>query len=327
MVAYRGVSQQDVINSIICACELEQKHSPGAACDKEIDTLLADVPMLQKATDDAKFISALRDSNVSILLRMRELFEAYAINNTDGVGRKVFENLNTWGAFVGSITMEWRQMDGEINIYSFITELRRITAVDEQRVREIIRESRYKTDEKEIRDGIADLRSVVSLAQSGASDQMLTEAYERMGIGSAEGRIVREAVQQLSKDTTIYATSANLFDKFGVVIKGMNRDNVQQKMQENKQLIEDVQKVVNIFAVTDEVMNGFGVMIGIIRDQDINLANKNGPLGIVFVSTNRVAQAVADAFPNETVLRSDGSTVLPSVAKSLLKKTKGPTIK
>ena len=101
MVAYRGVPQQNVINSIISACELVQKNSPGPECDKEADAVLDSIPDLQKAADDASFIAALRMSNVSTLRKMGKLFAVYATENTDGLGLQTYKDLHAWGLFDG----------------------------------------------------------------------------------------------------------------------------------------------------------------------------------------------------------------------------------
>jgi hypothetical protein len=302
MVAYRGVSQQDIINSIINACELEQKNSPGPACDKEIDTILASIPALQKAADDKSFMTALQNSNASILLRMGELFETYAAENTGGVGRQVYKDLNAWGAFSGAMTMELRPMDKEISIYRFITGLRRIKSVDEKEVQELIKHSSFVADEKEIEKGIENLRSVVGMAQAGASNQTLADAYEKMGVSWAEGRLVRFSVEQLSQDPTLSTLSKPLFGTYGVVLKdtvtGARFDTVQK---DNAALIESVNQFLRPFYESDEVqMIGIGMITNDPKD----------PCGIMFVVTERVAQAVADAFPDQQVLRGADNTVI-----------------
>ncbi|MBI3441783.1 MAG: hypothetical protein HY052_08315 [Proteobacteria bacterium] len=316
MVAYRGVSKQDILNSIIGACELEQRHSPGPACDKEIDTILAFLPALQKVTDDASFKTALHSSNVSILLRMGELFETYAAENVDGIGRQVFKGLNAWGAFSGMHTLELRPMDEEINIYRFITGIRRIKTVDEEDVRELVGYSSFVTDENEIEKGIKNIQALVSMAQTGASNEELIDVYGQMGGDGAEGRIVRFAIEQLSQDPSLY-TSKSLFDRYGVVledmISGAMFDTVQKK---NATLIESVNKFLMPFFETDEVeMIGIGMITNDPKDAG----------GIMFCVTERVAQAVADAFPDQKVLRgSDNSVIAPSTSKPSITKQPKP---
>jgi hypothetical protein len=112
MVSYHGISQQQIINSIIEACEFVHSHSPGPICDGVIDKILADVPAMQSAKNDDDFSSALLKSDH--LCRMRYLFEAYAIDDTGGIGREVLDDLNAWGAFNRFHTAENRPVDFEI---------------------------------------------------------------------------------------------------------------------------------------------------------------------------------------------------------------------
>lgn len=309
MISYRGHAQQDIIQSLVQACELAQKHSPGPACDAEIDAVLAEIPHLQSAADDDAFRAALKNSDISILQRMHELFEVYAIDNTDGIGRQVFKSLHAWDAFSGFITADLRPVDSEIMLYQFTQGIRRLGSVDEASVRDLVSRSGYITNEPEISGALTDLQALVAAVKNGASDQTLAQHYRDMGVDAAAGRIVRLVVERSGSDPSLYQKDNPWFSRYGIVLEDMvTGARFHDVSQKNEALIKDVYDFVAPFFETDTAEPT--LTLGCIT------ADPQAAGGIVLSLTKDVAQALANAFPDRKLIHHDGSPVLPAGTKN-----------
>lgn len=319
MPSYRGVSQTDLIQSINDALELLETHSPGPGIQKNIDNLRVVDPAtnqsplgkLAAAQDDLQLVEAVRGL-WQVTGFMSPLYCFHAMEDTDGKGLNVYKQLGAWGATSGARDMAYHEEDGEMDSYLVAQYAKKLA----QRMPVI-------TGLKNIfwavatngRDGLLSahkLNSIVRKARRGASDTELQDAFlkhedirdRHIIVDAAEASLHRYEGQKNN------LPEIECMGQFGLVMPELGKS-LNWGSAEVTEKAEKVQKILEPFMALDEVsMCGVGlIMLG-----DGNF-DRNGPQGVMFGSTRRVAEMVKAAFPDMDVIDYKGKAVELPVPK------------
>ena len=307
MPSYRGVSQADLIKSINDALELLETHSPGPVTQANIDKLRAVDPATNQsplgaiaaAADDAALAAAMRGT-WKVLGFMSPVFRFHALDDTDGKGLDVYKRLGAFGALSGARDMAYHPEDGEMDSYLTVQYAHKLAA-----------KMPVVTGLKNIfwsvaangRDGFGasrKLNSLVRQARRGASDADLTDKFLKLDI--RDRHLVVDAASAalgLHDGQKSKLPEVDCMGYYGLVIPELGKS-LNWGSPEVGDLSEKVQTIIEPFFALDEVnMCGVGG-IGFRMD---------GPQGVTFGSTLRVAQAVKAAFPDMEVVDHKGNKI------------------
>ena len=312
MPSYRGVSQADLIKTVYDAIELLETHSPGPVTQQNIDQLRAVDPAtgqsklgaLAAAADDAALVDAVR-ATWKVLGFMSPMFGFHALNDTEGKGLDVYKRLGAFGALSGARDMAYHPEDGEMDSYLTV-----------QYARKLAEKMPVITGLKNIfwsvaangRDGFGasrKLNSLVRQARRGASDADLTATFLKLDI--RDRHLVVDAAAAslgLHDGQKSKLPEADCMSYYGLVMPELGKS-LNWGSPEVVEISAKAQKVIEPFFALDEV-NMCGVGIIMIGGRTFD---RNGPQGVTFNSTLRVAQAVKAAFPDMEVVDYKGNKV------------------
>lgn len=290
MPSYRGLDQSAVLHALQNGLALLEKHPIGAEGKRQVTEGKAALSAIAAATSDLELVGAIRDCHaVYFFNRLYPVMEYHAVNNTDGVGLQVFEDLSRCGAFGGAMSQEYNQLDHEQECWLMCRYVRKI----------------------EDSHDISSLKGWFTLAALGICDQ--TRAVRGKTLTDEEIAECFDVMQFPERDTVMRTACQmagmvpeNLPDKnpiqrYGIAIPGMEYplDSVTRALR------QEIDNILAPFWTLDEVrMSGLGAI------------NPDHPadnvLGITFNSTRRAAEAVATAFPQHVVVDSQGQKVKPA---------------
>lgn len=315
---YRGVEQSVLVNSITDAIELLETHSTGPECQKMIDSLRAVDPAtsvsklgaIQNAKDNKELASAIRNSGTDGLFgAMGEVLQFHAVYNTDGKGLDIVERLYQWGAGSGARTLAYQAIDEETDSWLAMSYARKVE-MKEENLEKLAGVAEALTQNKvALVHAFKAITQLVEGGATGADDDTMRKLFLTLDLH--ERHVAKGTLSMISLDGAL----ANLeFDRpmgqFGIVMEDMTAGRTGWDDPKVMPLVEKISEILDPFRETDEVSR---TGVGIITKGPYEEGKT--PQGIIFGSTKRVAQAVADAFPELKVIDYEGRKIAPNTMK------------
>jgi hypothetical protein len=309
MPSYRGIDAKDLLKSITDAFELLETQGIGPECQKSIDqaravdpaTGISPLGQIAAATDDAGLAQAVQASGVrSLFIFTQEVLRFHALEDTGGKGLDVYTRLNDWGAMQGARFMAYYPIDGETQSYLAAAYAKKAASTGQGSLHRAFTCTLGLG--REGWEGSRLFTQLVRLAKSGAQDSELKDSLLQLDISDRHKLVDAAAVSLgMYHGQKNNLPKAECLVRHGLVLDTMSYD---WEAPEIKPIGEKVSKILEPFYKTDEVgMMGLGPITNNLR---------NGPQGIIFQSTRRAAQAVADAFPDYHVIDCENLPVEPS---------------
>lgn len=313
MADYRGIDQSIIVSTINEALELLETYSPGPETQKRIDALrvpdatgVSPLGMIAKAKDNKELANAIGSSGATYILnRLSSVLEFHALNDTDGKGRGVLVALHKWGGIGGAMTMEYNALDGEADTFRAVNFARHTPMAEEslQKIADIL--PHVSRDEGAKGRAFQAITDLIEMGAAGESDRAMGKVFLKLDLH--ERHIVTTVFSNVSDlGTRDKLKVENAMGRFGVAIDEYTTGKVNHTDPAVKSVRDKVEAALSPFYDTDEVnMTGIGIIVsGEFRKGE-------SPLGIVFGSTRRAAEAVALALPDREVLDHEGKRVLP----------------
>lgn len=320
MPNYRGIEQSALVKSIEDAFELLETHSTGPECQKLIDAMRAVDPAtgvsplgaIKSATDNVALANAVGSSGASwLLICTTEVLQYHAVYNTDGKGRDVYERIAQWGGDDGARVAAYYPIDGEVDSWLAVNYARRVEPTEENLEKIAGVAAALTQDATALGTAFNAMTKMIELHATGADDAAIRAVF--LGLDLHERYITRGTLSALSMDGAEAALEVEQpMGRFGVVIDDLTTGKIGGYDASIKAIRDKVEQALDPFYATDEVnMTGIGL---ITRG---NFVKGETPQGIVFGSTKRAAQAVADALPEMKVLDQEGNRMAPHTLKPL----------
>ncbi|MBI1216582.1 MAG: hypothetical protein GC185_12290 [Alphaproteobacteria bacterium] len=315
MPSYRGIEQADLVKTLNDALELLENHSIGPVCQSRIDDLRKTDPAtgqsplggIAAAKDTKELVQALRGSGATgLLLFVAPVMQYHGLADTDGKGREVFKALNETGVMNGARMLAYTPLDAEKDSFLAAEYAKRAAAAGGlKKISSLFKQAAMLGG-----DGVSGARhfgKLVRMARKGADDAALKQAFLKLDLRERHQLVDAGAIAcGMHWAQNREFLSSGVMDRFGLVVPELKDGTLNWASDEMTALAEKVGKILSPFYESDEVqMQGIGM---ITNDRD-------GPQGVMFVSTRRAAQAVADAFPQSQVVDSKTQPVTPKGGK------------
>lgn len=321
MPSYRGIEQSALVRSINDALALLETHSTGPECQKLIDGLRAADPAtgvsklgaIIAAKDDVELATALRGSGASwLFLCTNEVMQYHAVYNTDGTGRDVYERISQWGAADGARVSAYYPIDGEVDSWLAVNYARRVEPTEENLTKIAGVAAALTQDATALGTAFNAMTQMIELHAKGADDAAVRDIF--LNLDLHERYVTRGTLSALSMDGAEAELEVEQpMGRFGVVIDDLTTGKIGSHDPALKSIRDRVEQALDPFYATDEVnMTGIGIIIF-----GGTFVKGETPLGIVFGSSKRAAQAVADALPDMKVLDHEGNRMAPHTLKAL----------
>lgn len=321
MPSYRGVDQNDLLKSINDACELLETHSTGPECQKLIDGLRAADPAtgvsklgaIANATTDQELAAAVRGSGASwLFICLDEVLQFHAVYNTDGKGRDIAERLSRWGAGDGARVSAYYPIDAEADSWLAVNYARHVEPSEENLQKIAGLASALTQDATALGTAFNAMTKMVEMNQKGASDEEMKKIF--LDLDLHERYVTRGTLSALSLDGAEASLELEQpMGRFGVVIDDLTAGRIGGYDPALKAIRDKVEQALGPFYETDEVnMTGIGMIT-----RTGPFVKGETPQGIVFGSSKRAAQAVADALPGMKVLDEQGHALAPNTLKPI----------
>ncbi len=329
MPFYRGIEQSRLLNSINEGLYLLEKYSIGAECQKHIDEIRAVDPAsgassldgITQAKSDLALAQAVRQCKAAdILNSLHSVMKYHALNNTAGIGLQVFENLSQWGAFDDSMSGGYSKIDGERQGWLLCRYARKIAdgqASPSLKHRFMLAAEAIFDRESgaERKIGKRLLKEAVRQAKKDTTDQSIVNYFNTLNI--SDRHVLLDTAMIMAGMTPEKLQNTSPIGRYGVVVDDLQTKRISFSDPSVTAVVEDVEKALRRFDDLDEVgMTGIGRIL-------LDSYGKNDPLGVIFCSTKRAAEAVALAMPMHKVIDSKGKAVLsssPSQPKAVVPK-------
>jgi hypothetical protein len=320
MVSYRGVAQSDLVKSINDALELLETHSTGPECQKLIDAMRAVDPAtgvsklgaIAAAANDKDLATAVRGSGASwLFICADEVLQYHAVYNTDGKGRDVAERLSQWGAGDGARVSAYYPIDAEVDSWLAVNYARRVEPTEENLEKIAGLASALTQDATALGTAFNAMTKMIEMHAKGATDDAMRKVFTDLDLH--ERYVTRGTLSALSLDGAQASLELEQpMGRFGLVIDDLTTGKVNGHDASIKAIRDKVEEALMPFYDTDEVnMTGIGLIVrGVFKKGE-------SPQGIVFGSSKRAAQAVADALPDMKVLDEEGHRLAPNTMKPL----------
>jgi hypothetical protein len=314
MPSYRGVEQADFIRNVNDALALLETHSTGPVMQQRIDALRAPdangvskLGALAAAATDAEFVVAVRGSGLNYLFaRVGEVLQFHADENTGGTGAAIVNGLRAWDATGGAMTAEYNKLDEETDSW-LIASYARLTPKTEKTLETLANTMFAVSRDKEaVGTAFGAALDLVEATQAGAADADAQAAKIFLALSLHERHIVKTALRAVNAPAAPQTPEAQpaAIGRYGVVIDDLTERRINWTDDAVGKVRDAVEKALHPFYDLDEVqMTGIG-MVG-------DHTNPKVPMGVVFQSSPRAAQAVADALPGMKVVDYSGNIVAP----------------
>lgn len=317
MPSYRGVEQSAIVKSITDTIEFLETHSTGPECQKLIDRLrtpdaatgVSPLGAIVNAATNKELASAIRGSGTGWLFGATgEVLQFHAVYNTGGKGLDIVERLYQWGAGAGARTLAYNKIDEECDSWLAMSYARKV-GMTEENLEKLAGVADALTQNKvALGHAFKAITQLVEMGAAGAEDDAMRQLFLTLDLHE------RHVAKGTLSTVTLDGAQANLeFDRpmsqYGIVIDDMTKGKIGWSDESLVPLVEKVSEILDPFRETDEV-NRTG--IGLITK---HVEGGENPQGIIFGSTARVAQAVADAFPELKVIDYEGRKIAPNTLK------------
>jgi hypothetical protein len=324
MPSYRGVSQADVVSSITDALALLELHTTGPECQKLIDKLRTADPAtgvsplgaIMNAGSDADLATAIRGSGAGwLFMCTAEVLQFHAVYNTDGKGYDVVERLHKWDAGGGARVAAYYPIDAECDSWIAMSYARKVAPTEENLQKIAGVASAFTQDAAALGHAFHGITKMIEMGATGGTEDAIRKVY--LDLDLHERHVARHTLSALSMD----GAEADLaFDqpmaRYCLVVDGLTDGSINHTDSSVQDIRTRVEEALRPFWESDEVgMTGIGL---------IKRGHKKGdPIGIVFESTQRAAQAVADALPGMKVLDQDCNKIAPNTLPPAKQKKPG----
>lgn len=296
MARYRGYDKEHIIESLQNAENFLRSLAIGPATESMLDNWLKDEPYktLSEAQNDKDLIDAVQITDATnVFLRSHEIFRAHALVDTAGKARDVYEDLLCWGAFSGMVTHELRPSDTEEyeHLIAFYGDYIQANIDPAGALPKQALDASKFLQKVEKDYGAKTVGQAVEVLKDGLTkqefrDHQVKEAYA--ALAGLEGNFKQEL------------KAKSPFQAYGIVVE-YEGNNFQEIQQRANRFLPKLYEVLEKYHELDEVDRG-RVMLGTVtKDQDKN--------GVLFFATERVAQAVMRALPDEQVVDYNGDPV------------------
>jgi hypothetical protein len=313
MADYRGIDKSIILSTINEALELLETYSPGPETQKRIDALrvpdatgVSPLGAIANAKDNKELANAIGSSGATYILnRLHNVLEFHALADTDGKGRGVLVALHKWGGIGGAMTMEYNALDGESDTFRAVN-FARNTAMSEKTLQDAADIMQHISQDHGARGRAWQaMTDLVEMGNDGKTDAEMGKVFLKLDLH--ERYILTTILTNVSDLGTMDKLKVEpAMGRFGVAIEDYTKGKINHTDPAVETVRNRVEDALGPFYETDEVnMTG----IGIIGSGEF----KKGvsPLGIVFGSTRRAAEAVAAAMPECEVLDHEGKRVFP----------------
>ncbi|TAL40184.1 MAG: hypothetical protein EPN97_00725 [Alphaproteobacteria bacterium] len=318
MPSYRGVEQSAIVKSITDAIEFLETHSTGPECQKLIDRLrtpdaatgVSPLGAIAHAATNKELASAIRGSGAGWLFGATgEVLQFHAVYNTDGKGLDIVERLYQWGAGAGARTLAYNKIDEECDAWLAMSYARKV-GMTEENLEKLAGVADALTQNKvALGHAFKAITQLVEMGAAGADDDAMRQLFLTLDLHE------RHVAKGTLSTVTLDGAQANLeFDRpmsqYGIVMEDMTAGRTGWDDPKVLPVVEKISEILDPFRETDEVSR---TGVGIITKGPYEEGKT--PQGIIFGSTARVAQAVADAFPELKVIDYEGRKIAPNTLK------------
>jgi hypothetical protein len=284
MVDYRGVDKQDVINSLKQAEAFLQQLDIGPETAKVLHDWLAKDPYIkiQAAQDNKALAQAMSETGTAdVFDSAAAVFYHHALLDTDGLGKRVCENLCVWGAFAGKTLSQ--EAGDEAGAYAFAETAKMAVA----------RKSPFHPQTWHIKKKSAD---------EWKEDYLQADMLNRYKLGKDFYKA--SGLARKAKKLNIQSP----FEQYGIEIKDFGKSN--RDTSKTKEMKEQMRAALAPFHETGEVNKAsFETVISSIDNERKRGRRK---YGYAFTATKQAAQAVADQTPGYKLIDSKGKQITPS---------------
>jgi len=280
MVDYRGVDKHDVINSLRQAETFLRQLNLGPATAKVLDNWLAKDPYtkIQVAQDNKALAQAMSETgSADVFESAGAAFYHHALLDTDGLGKKVCEDLIAWGAFSGPTPS--------------------MAASDEAGAYAFAETAKMAADRKSLFRRPIEKKS----ADEWKQDYLQANMIKRYTLSNAFFKA--SGLTKKAKKLNIQSP----FEQYGIEIKDFGKSN--RDGSKTKEMAEQMRAALAPFHETGEVNRASFETV-------ISSIGKGKKWGLAFTATKQAAQAVADQMPGYKLIDTKGKQVTPSAKPS-----------
>lgn len=315
MPSYRGVEQADLIRTVNDALAMLETHSTGPVMQGHIDGLrkvdangASKLGALAAAKTDEEFVAAVRGSGLHWLFgRAGDVLQYHAVNDTDGKGAAILQDLVKWNATGGAMTLEYNKLDEETDTWLVLNYARQTGRTEENLEKLVMVMDAVSQNKVAVSNGFLAAVRLVDKTHGNTPDADLKKIF--LDLDLHERHIVKTSLSALFTLDGMQGSMAfqPAISRYGVVIDELTAGKVNWTDKSVEAVRMEVEKALSPFYKLDEVeMTG----IGLIGDWS-KQKPETMPQGVIFQSSARAAQAVADALPGMKVLDLEGHAVPP----------------
>jgi len=294
MAKYCGHDQKFIVSSLKRAEEFVRELDLGTETTEFLDKWQKDKPYedIEHAYTDHDLVKTMnRTDSVTIFDPIYELLYAHALVDTDGVGRKVYEDLVNWGGFSKNVNIQKEKVEREMttHLVDFYTDHIEFHFDPKTLI---------TADQKNSSKLLAKMDKEYNAKTIGTALAVIKDGYRKEQLRPAQ---VREALHQLSnlESRKVELDIAPPIQAFGVVT-GDATEAFSDIDTKARAFMIDLKEALKPFQELDEAEDRF-ISSTITEDQ--------GTLGVLFFATERAAQAVMKALPEQQVINYQGEPV------------------
>lgn len=305
-IDYRGIGKAEVLSTLQAAEAFLRHLNIGPETAKVLDEWLARDPYgkIAAAQDRVELAQVMSETgSASVLMRLNDVFLFHALVDTDGLARKLYEDLSGWGAFSGMTTMEYRRTDEEKDSHLIVEYAKRLIKMDANQVAASLKETLMGFAERngaERYHGLIENMMELIVSTYEGNEAAVRDAFLQ---GDLHFRHVMKAAFSQASGLAEREDELNIpavFDRFGIVSEAGAIDPM--KMRDNP-VFREMSAALEPFYKTSEVqMTGFGIIT----------FDEPRKVGIVFTATRPAALAVAQRLPQLEVIDSRGEPLSPA---------------
>lgn len=307
---YLGTDQSDIVKTLKNAEDFIRALNLGPETEQALDSRLARgaYTKIENAQSEASLSDAIRESGLTEQYRrMSDIFRYHAATEKDGKIQTLFNDLAAFGTFNGMTTHEYRASDAEEQLYLMTRYAEHHAKSGNQSVLQTVIDGfAERNKDRDYTDIQKTLSSFVTAARTGNNTE-LSNVFNQMDLH--ERHIITSALQHAAGlDSAMQAVRAKgPHQAYGIAFTNLPR-NFEQQRTVLEPILNKIEPVIEKYAKTGDVE--MGVMLGIIRQKDPNKKLS----GLSFFVTPRVAQEIARALPNHTLIDYEGNQVISKQA-------------
>jgi len=296
MARYRGYDKQHIIDSLQNAENFLRSLAIGPATDDMLDEWLKEEPYkkLSEAQNDKDLVDAMLISDSGkIFLRSHEIFRTHALTDTAGKGRDVYEDLMCWGAFSGMVTHELRPSDTEE--YQHL-----ITLYDDYIQANIDPDAALSKQALDASKFLQKIEKDYSAKTVGQAIKVLKDGFAKQEFRDYQVKEAYAALSELEANFKSALKAKSPFQAYGIAVDYDGKD-FQEIQRLANGFLPKLYTVLEKYHALDEVDLGHVMLGSVTKDQSKN--------GVLFFATERAAQAVMRALPDEKLVDYNGDPV------------------